>query len=661
MHLSKAFFLASFSVGFCSSAVLATPTTPPDSDRSAACLIEADSTPQSGSSPKPNEPDNSTGSSPEAAPSLPMTVPLENISPDRSGDRLESDLVLFSGVDSSPQSLVLSPSVSQALPSPPPVVQSIQVNQVEVTGSTLFGSKEIDPLIQPLRGQTVSIQTLQAVVNKITELYIQGGYITSYAELETARLGEGIVSIRVIEGRIAEIRVSGLRRLNPDYVCSRLRSATAAPVNANRLEENLRLLKIDPLFKSVEAILQRSNPEGDTQGANPPQDSQTPQQDSQTPQQDSQTPQQDSPAGQSILQILVVEANPINVELDFNNHVPSTIAEQQATVGFRYRDLTGLGDEIAFSYSVGLNVTDFPRADLNLYDLTYRVPLNAQEGALQFRAVYSTSAITAAEFDQFGFRGNAESYEVVYRQPLIRSLREEFALSVGFTFQNSQSFIFDNQPNPFELGPDANGYSRTRVLRLGQDYVRRDPQGAWALQSQFNIGLGILDATQNSGSIPDGQFFSWLAQVSRFQDLGNDFKLIVKSGLQLSTDPLLSSQQFFLGGASSLRGYPPNTRRGDNGASLSIEGRIPIFRNRLGGPIFQIAPFVELGYVWDDAANPNPQSDTRFLSDLGVSFVYQPNDRLSLQLDLALPLVDIGDRRNALQDNGVYFSAGYRF
>ena len=651
MYSGKAFLLASFSTALFSSAALATPT-PPHNDVPAACLIGEGIVPQNQApSTEPSQPSSGSESSPEAAPSQPSIVPSENIFPPPTGARLDSDLAPFLGVNSSPQSSILSPNVSQSLPSAPSAVPSIQVKQVEVTGSTLFGSKELDPLVQPLRGQTVSIQRLQAVVNQITELYIQGGYITSYAELETAHLSEGIVSIRVIEGRVAEIRVSGLRRLNRDYVCSRLRSVTAAPVNANRLEENLRLLKIDPLFKSVEAILQRRNQGVASSQESNPQES--------NPQESNL--QQDSQAGESILQILVVEADPIELELDFNNHVPSTIAEQQATAGFRYRDLTGLGDEIAFSYSVGLNVTDFPRAALNIYDLTYRVPLNSQEGALQLRAIYSTSAITAAEFDQLGFRGNAESYEVVYRQPLIRSLREEFALSAGFTFQNSQSFIFDNEPNPFELGPDSNGYSRTRVLRLGQDYVRRDSHGAWALQSQFNIGLGILDATENSGSIPDGQFFSWLGQVARFQDLGNDFRLIVRNSWQLSTNPLLSSQQFFLGGASSLRGYPPNVRRGDNGWSLGVEGRIPLIRNRSGKSIFQLAPFAELGYVWNDPANPNPENDVRFLSDLGLSFLYQPTDRLSLQLDVALPLINLDNQRGALQDNGVYFSAGYRF
>lgn len=539
-----------------------------------------------------------------------------------------------------------TPSIPLPSPTPPPSTAptpstpQIKVNQVEVTGSTVFDNAAIDPIVQPLRNRSFSLPALQTAANqaadRITALYVQEGYITSFAAVDETSLATGNVRIQVVEGRIAEIRISGLRRLNPSYVCSRLRLATEPPLNANRLEEKLRLLKIDPLFENVEAILQRPEPSADAA-------------------------QQDSRLGQSILRITVVEADPVSFEVSFDNHLPSTIAPQQLSAGIRHRDLTGFGDELAFSYSLGVNVTDFPRAALHVYDLTYRLPLNPREGALQLRAVYSDSAITDAEFDQFGFRGTAEFYEAVYRQPLIRNLREEFALSVGFTLQNSQTFIFDNEPNPFEIGPDEDGFSRTRVIRFGQDYVRRDAQGAWGAQSQFSFGLDIFDATENTGSIPDGQFFSWLAQVTRFQELGNDFRLIVRSGLQLTPDPLLSSQQFFIGGASTLRGYPPNSRRGDNGLFLAVEGRVPLFRNSRNTPIFQLVPFAELGYVWNDPANPNPLPEPNFLSDVGVGFLFQPNENLVLELDLALPFNDLDDRRDNLQDHGIYFNADYSF
>ena len=49
---------------------------------------------------------------------------------------------------------------------------------------------------------------------------------------------------------------------------------------------------------------------------------------------------------------------------------------------------------------------------------------------------------------RFGIRANQDLYEINYRQPLMRSPREEFALSLGFTYQDGQTFLFDDLGRP---------------------------------------------------------------------------------------------------------------------------------------------------------------------------------------------------------------------
>jgi hemolysin activation/secretion protein len=111
------------------------------------------------------------------------------------------------------------------------------------------------------------------------------------------------------------------------------------------------------------------------------------------------------------------------------------------------------------------------------------------------KAAFNRNEITEPPFDAFGIRANQDLYEINYRQPLMRSPKEEFALSLGFTYQDGQTFLFDNLATPFGIGPDANGVSRTSVIKFGQDYIRREPQGAWFLRSQFSFGIDIPDQT----------------------------------------------------------------------------------------------------------------------------------------------------------------------
>ncbi|MHC5831829.1 MAG: ShlB/FhaC/HecB family hemolysin secretion/activation protein, partial [Nostoc sp.] len=86
--------------------------------------------------------------------------------------------------------------------------------------------------------------------------------------------------------------------------------------------------------------------------------------------------------------------------------------------------------------------------------------------------------------------------------------------------------MFDNLPYGFGIGPDENGVSRTSVFKFGQDYVKRDLQGAWTLQSQFSLGTGLFDGTINEHPTPDSRFFSWSGQIQRIQQLSQNQQLI---------------------------------------------------------------------------------------------------------------------------------------
>jgi hemolysin activation/secretion protein len=282
------------------------------------------------------------------------------------------------------------------------------------------------------------------------------------------------------------------------------------------------------------------------------------------------------------------------------------------------------------------------------------------DGTLQLRTVIDRNEVTQAPFDEFGIEGESELYEVSFRQPFIRSVREEFALSLGFSHRNGQTFLFNDLATPFGEGPDEDGVSRTSVIKFGQDYVRRDVQGAWSLRSQFSLGTGLLDATINDHPTPDGRFLSWLGQIQRVQRLGNDHLLIVQGDLQLTPDSLLPSEQFVIGGGQSLRGYRQNARSGDNGFRFSVEDRITLQRDESGVSIFELAPFVDLGTVWNHPDNPNNLADQRFLASAGLGLLWRPLPRLGVRLDYAVPFIDLDDRGENAQDDGFYFSVNYR-
>lgn len=524
-----------------------------------------------------------------------------------------------------PQPLPLPSPILPETPRPTPRPtgdpgNQIQVRQIQVKGSTIFTQQDFEPITTAVEGQTATLAQLQQVADALTQLYLDRGYITSRAVLVEQTIENGVVQIQVIEGAIEAIVVEGTRKVRPSYIRSRVGLGAQTPFNRDDLEDSLRLLKADPLFTNVEASLRPGKQ-----------------------------------LGTSIVIVRVTEAKNLSGLLTLDNYSPPAVGSVQLGGKLSYRNFTGFGDELNFS------IFHTTRSGADNLDLALRVPVNPLNGTVQFRFAPNWNRVIDPAFDELQIEGRSQLYDFSFRQPLFRNPRREFALSVGFTAQNGQTFLFESIPFPFGIGPDSEGNSRTRVLKFGQDYVKRDPQGAWALRSQFNLGIDIFNATVNDEPIPDGRFFSWLGQVQRVQRLGNNHLLILQADLQLTPDTLLPSQQFVIGGGQSIRGFRQNARSGDNGFRIAAEDRIAIARNESGLPILQLAPFIDFGKVWNTGGNPNFQAEQRFLAGVGVGMLWQPATGLTLRLDYGAPLLKLRDRGNDVQDYGFYFSVGYQF
>ena len=545
-------------------------------------------------------------------PSAPPNLPPPPTQPDPNRDRF-----LQPAPQPSAEPNQVPPTVAPQPPSPVPQPLPntvIQVQKIQVVGSTILSQDEINALVKPLEGRSVTLEQLKQIADKITEIYLNRGYITSRAVLPPQAIAAGIVQIQVIEGKLGPIEVEGAKRLHQSYIRSRIRLGAGIPLSTASLEDQLRLLRVDPLFDNVEASLRAGE-------------------------------------GESILIVRVSEANPFQSSFSFDNYSPPSVGSERLGVSLRHRNITGNGDELAAAYYRSLG-------DSDVFDFSYRVPLNPMNGTLQLRAAPNRNSIVQAPFDTFDISGKSHLFELSYRQPLRRTPIEEFALSAGVTYQTGRTFLA-GKPFPFGIGPDAQGVTTTTAIKLGQDYIRRDPQGAWALRSQFTIGTSLFDATQNEGSIPDGQFLSWLGQVQRVQRLNDKHLLILQSDLQLSANSLLPSQQFVIGGGQSLRGYRQNVRSGDNGFRVSIEDRITLQRDASGNPKLQLAPFLDAGTVWNVANNPNKLTNQRFLAGAGLGVIWEPIRRVNLRIDYAFPLIRISDKGDNLQDNGIYFNIIY--
>ncbi|NJO39326.1 MAG: ShlB/FhaC/HecB family hemolysin secretion/activation protein [Cyanobacteria bacterium CRU_2_1] len=522
---------------------------------------------------------------------------------------------------------------SQTLPESAPE-STIAIREIRVQGNSILQA-EIDRVrqdyLQEFQRRPITTaqvpEILQEVADAITQLYLNAGYLTSRAVPLDSNPNDQVFEIQVYEGSLPEANITitwADGRSRPqleNYARQRILLGAETPLRLSQLEDQLRLLRVDPLFENVEASLRLSGT-----------------------------------VGESALIVTLTQADPFQANISVDNYSPPSVGSERFGIHVGYLDLLGTGDSTSLAYARSI------AGGADVLVLNYQVPVNPMNGTLQLRTAFDWTNVIDSEFEELNIEGESRNYQIGFRQPIIRTPRQEFALAFSFNYRDGQTFLFDRRPTPFVIGVDEDGVSRTNVLRFSQDYINRSVQGAWVVRSQFNLGIDLLDATTNESPVPDGQFFSWLIQAQRIQRLGDDHLLIVQADLQLTPDSLLPSEQFVIGGGQSLRGYRQNSRSGDNGVRFSIEDRITLITDASGvNPTLQVAPFLDLGLVWNHPDNPNTLPDQTFLAGMGLGILWEPLSDLLIRLDGAVPLIDLDDQGDNLQDQGIYFSVSYQF
>ncbi|MGF1479883.1 MAG: ShlB/FhaC/HecB family hemolysin secretion/activation protein [Cyanophyceae cyanobacterium] len=502
---------------------------------------------------------------------------------------------------------------------------TITVQEFEIIGGTVFSRAELQQAIAEFTNANLTFAQLLQAAERITQLYLDQGYITSGAYIPSQELRGDTVTIQVVEGRIEEINVNVLEeRLNPNYIRDRLALGTATPLNINDLQEALQLLQLNPLIESINADL--------TAGTQ---------------------------AGTNILDVTVTGAETFNMRVALNNNRNPSVGSFERRTEITEANLLGWGARASIAYS---NTDGSDRAELS-----YTLPLNARNGTLSVNYSLADNYIVEAPFDPLDIEIDIRDLNITYAQPIIQKATpersQELVLALSATRRASDSQVEGVETRIF-AGADADGETRISALRFSQEWTQRERRQVLAARSQFSVGIDAFEATVNENA-PDSQFFAWRGQLlyllllDATADASGGPTLLLRSDLQLATDSLLSLEQFALGGQFTVRGYRQNALLSDNGVLAAAEVRLPIAQAESLRSTLQVVPFVDFGYAWN-TNRADPETDT--LIGIGLGLLWQ-GENLSARLDFGIPLTDtdsVGDE-STWQENGVYFQVEYNF
>jgi hemolysin activation/secretion protein len=272
------------------------------------------------------------------------------------------------------------------------------------------------------------------------------------------------------------------------------------------------------------------------------------------------------------------------------------------------------------------------------------------------------SNIIEGNFEDVDIESQTDELELTLRQPILRradgNSTQELALGLELSRQTNEVTLGD-QPFPqLSPGADENGETKISAIRFFQDWTKRTRKDVLAARSQLSAGVDLFDATVNDDA-PDGKFVSWRGQVQWLRQLksSSNINLLLRSDIQLSTDDLVSLERFSLGGVDTVRGYRQDALLGDSGILTSAEVRIPFYRWSENQSSLSAVPFVDFGTTWSNSDDESQEKNT--VASLGLGIRLDIFDTLNARLDYGIPLIEVKDNDDTLQEKGIYFSLEY--
>ena len=482
----------------------------------------------------------------------------------------------------------------------------IRIVRVAVEGSTLLSDAQIKSLTAPVIDQTVTLTELRKVAFAMTRWYRGKGYVTSRAFIPAQPVEKGLVRIRVIEGKVGEIKVQGNRWFSTELLTSYVRIHSGEILWMPKLEEALVQLNAHP-DRKVKLVLAPSTVPETTD---------------------------------IILQ--VTDQQPFHANYGVDTLGTKETGFIRQSVGVSHGNLTGHDDQLLVR---GI-ISEF--GGIRGGALSYLRPLTASGISGTFD-VSGVSSSVGKDLKGLLASGDAVTLSPGLIIPIIRRTHWEMEFVPGFDFKRIRTYLDNRTSSKDDL----------RVARLGTNLLEQDPDGKGRSLFTQELRVGIPNIL--GGSHPNdiaasraqtgGSFIRWLVNLARVQQGPWGTSLVFRGSSQLANDRLVPAEQMRLGGFDSVRGYPEGEFLADYGYQTTIELRAPLERLIPGSsheksPLGLLRRSLQLIGFWDFAEGflRSPQvgedADMR-LSGVGCGFRIRPTAESVIQTDFGWA---VGDR-----------------
>lgn len=418
--------------------------------------------------------------------------------------------------------------LGEKAPDNTPAGPKVLVRSLHVTGQTLFPESELIAVTGFTPGSQLDLRDLRLMATKISDLYNRHGYFVTQAYVPAQDVGDGGVTIVVIEGRYGKIELNNQTNLSDHHARDVLDGLNSGdPVAIGPLERRLLLLS------DIPGVVVRS------------------------------TLSPGEAVGTSDLTVALTPAPRFSGDIDGDNAGDPNTGAWRLGGTLNINDPSGSGDLItlrALSSFGGLNYGRLAY-QTQIQDATVGVAVSA----LDYRLHGPFASLDAS--------GTAVVGSVFASYPLIRSYDNNLFVLSGFDAR-----AFRDKIGAVSSVVDRREYAL--FVGFSGDHHDTLGGGGW---DQYSLGytIGRLDIRTPSARLIDlgaarsnGGYGKFSFSVSRLQTVVGPLSIYALVRGQLASRNLDISEKMELGGAYAVRAYAEGAIYGDDGYVATLEARL---------------------------------------------------------------------------------------
>jgi hemolysin activation/secretion protein len=424
----------------------------------------------------------------------------------------------------------------------------IEVKGYKFTGLTFISNEEAQAAVSEFINKKLTLAQMNEAAFAIDDLYKSKGRI-SQSLIPPQQIKDGIVEIKVLEGRVGKIVIEPAFEEDPPRISSKVvdnfisyHNAKGQLVDLDGLERSLTLLNELPGLH-VEGALE---------------------------------PGQDD--GTSNIMLTVDEPSRVSGRFDLSNYGSASTGVAQAVASINLNDLARIGDG---------GTIDLIGSEGSIFgQVRYYIPANA-DGLRVGIGASMLSYNTLARFSPTDSYGTANAFGFYSNYALERTSKSNKTINFSLENRTYYNSTDGSEVSHYGINSGTLGIQGNRFLG----------NASWLWSANAVVGsVNIMNPSQAQSdqlganiSGPYGKLalYSVLTQPLPIKNTN----LLLSVNGQVATTNLNTSEQLFLGGPYGVRAYPVSQGGGSQGAILSAEVNHKYPNN------IQIGAFFDAGFL----------------------------------------------------------------